>query len=143
MRTLIVATASLALAGALAPRPALASACNKEIVVPIAFARGATEWVHRGPGTTYVGSFKQGQSLTIGAAGGVGYPATPDFGWARNSQDQWEISVAGPGGFSQSSDFGTEPFSLRLPATGKYTFTIFPCADWGEPGTVLMLTSPE
>src|SRR5580700_5508248 len=99
---------SLVLAGALAPRPALWSACNQEIVVQIAFARGATQWVHRGPGTTYVGYFKGGQSLTIGAAGGVGYPATTDFGWARNSQDQWEISVAGPAGFSQSSDFGTE-----------------------------------
>jgi hypothetical protein len=143
MRTLIVVAASLALVGALAPRPAEATACNREIVVPIAFARGSTQWVHRGPGTTYVGSFKQGQSLTIGAAGGVGYPVTPDFAWARNSQDQWEISVAGPRGFSQSSNFGTEPFSLRLPASGKYTFTIYPCADWGEPGTVMIFTSPE
>ena len=144
MRSLGLAILSLALGSALVPGVALATACNKEIVVPIAFAPGATQWVHRGPGTTYVGTFKKGQSLTIAGAGGTSYPASSDLAWAKNSQDQWEISIAGPGGFSQDSDFGTEPFVVNsLPATGKYTLTIFPCADWGEPGTMMIISSPE
>ena len=141
MRTPIVAV--IAMTGLLAPGAALATACNQQITVPIAFARGATQWVHRGVGTTYVGSFKQGQHLVIAAAGGVDYPATADLSWAKASQDPWEISVAGPAGFARDSDFGVEPFALTLPASGKYTFTIFPCADWGEPGTVMILSTPE
>ena len=144
MRSRIIAVVSLALAGALAPRAALATACNQEIVVQIAFARGATQWVHRGPGTTYVGYFQKGQSLTIAAAGGTGYAVTSDLAWAKSSQDPWEISLAGPDGFNQSSDFGSELFVVnQLPATGKYTLTIFPCADWGEPGTMMIISSPQ
>jgi hypothetical protein len=135
---------ALALAAVLAPGAAFASACNEEIVVPIAFARGATQWVHRGPGTTYVGSFKQGQSLVIAGAGGTNYAATSDLSWAKNSQDPWQLTVEGPGGFNQSSDMGSEPLVIdRLPATGRYSITIYPCADWGEPGTVMITTSPE
>lgn len=135
---------SLALASALAPGAALATACNQKIVVQIAFARGATQWVHRGPGTTYIGYFQKGQSLTIAAAGGTGYPATSDLSWAKNSQDPWEINLAGPGGFNLNSDFGSEPVVVnRLPVSGKYTLTIFPCADWGEPGTMMIISSPE
>lgn len=144
MRGLIIAATSLALGSVLAPSTARATACNQQIVVQIAFARGATQWVHRGPGTTYVGSFKQGQSLIIAAAGGTGYAATSDLAWAKTSQDPWEINITGPGGFNQNSDFGSEPFVVnKLPATGKYTLTIFPCADWGEPGTMMIISSPE
>jgi hypothetical protein len=135
---------SLVLAGALAPRPALSSACNQEIVVQIAFARGATQWVHRGPGTTYVGYFKKGQRLTVAAAGGTEYTATSDLSWARNSQDPWQLTLVGPGGFNQSSGLDNAPLVVdMLPATGKYTLSISPCADWGEPGTVMITTSPE
>ncbi len=144
MRSLFIAVMSFALGSALAPGAALATACNRQVVVQIAFAAGATQWVHRGPGTTYVGYFKKGQSLTIAAAGGTGYAATTDLSWAKGSQDPWEINLAGPGGFSQDSDFGSEPFVVnQLPATGKYTLTIFPCADWGEPGTMMIISSPE
>jgi hypothetical protein len=144
MRSLIITVMALALGCAMAPGAALATACNEKIVVQIAFARGATQWVHRGPGTTYIGYFKKGQNLTIAAAGGTDYTATSDLSWAKNSQDPWEISLEGPGGFSQESDFGSEPFVVNsLPATGKYTLTIFPCADWGEPGTMMILSSPE
>jgi hypothetical protein len=139
-----LAILSLALAGALAPGAALASACNQEIVVQIAFARGATQWVHRGPGTSFVGYFKKGQSLTIAAAGGTQYAATSDLSWAKNSQDPWQLSLFGPGGFSQSSDFDSDVLVVaKLPATGKYTLSISPCAAWGEPGTVMIETSPE
>jgi hypothetical protein len=134
----------LALAGALAPRPALASACNEEIVVQIAFARGATQWVHRGPGTTYVGYFKQGQRLTVAAAGGTQYTAASDLSWAKNSQDPWQLTVQGPGGFIANSPLDNGPLVVdKLPATGKYSVTIYPCADWGEPGTIMISTSPE
>jgi hypothetical protein len=132
----------LALAGAMTAGPALASACNEEINVPIAFARGATQWVHRGPGTTYVGSFKKGQSLIIAGAGGTNYPATSDLRWMTASQDPWQLTLEGPGGFNANSDNG--PLVVRgLPATGKYSLTIYPCADWGEPGTVMIESSPE
>jgi hypothetical protein len=135
----------LALASALAPRAAAASACMHETVVQIAFARGATQWVHRGPGTTYVGYFKKGQSLTVAAAGGTSYTATSDLSWAKNSQDPWQLTLLGPGGFHQNSDLSDQgPLVVdKLPATGKYSVYIYPCADWGEPGTVMITTSPE
>ena len=144
MRHLVTAFVSLALASAVAPSAAHASACNQQIVVQIAFARGATQWVHRGPGTTYVGWFKKGQSLVFAGAGGTGYEATSDLAWAKNSQDPWNITLEGPGGFNQNVDLASGPLVVHsLPATGKYTFTIYPCADWGEPGTVMVLSSPE
>ena len=134
----------LAIAGALTAGPALASACNEEINVPIAFARGATQWVHRGPGTTYIGYFKKGQSLVIAGAGGTNYPATSDLAWAKTSQDPWQLTLEGPGGFNLNSDLNGGPLVVeKLPATGKYSVTIYPCADWGEPGTIMIKTSPE
>ncbi len=135
---------SLALAGALAPPPAVASACLHETVVPIAFARGATQWVHRGPGTTYVGYFKKGQSLTAAAAGGTNYPVTSDLSSAKNSQDSWRLTLEGPGGFNLNADLSQTTLVVdKLPATGKYSLTMYPCSDWGEPGTVMITTSPE
>ena len=129
--------------GVLAPSASLASGCNQEIIVQIAFARGATQWMHRGPGTTYVGYFKKGQRLTIAGAGGTNYAATSDLAWAKASQDPWQLDLSGPGGFNQGSDFGSASFVVTLPATGKYTLSIGPCADWGEPGTVMIPTTPE
>jgi hypothetical protein len=144
MRRRLTGLCILLLALGLAPSAALASGCDHDILVQIAFARGATQWVHRGAGTTYVGYFKKGQSLTIAGAGGTNYAATSDLSWARSSQDPWQFTLLGPGGFGQTSDLDGAPLVVGpLPATGKYTLSLTPCAAWGESGTVMILTTPE
>jgi hypothetical protein len=127
----------------LLPSSALASACNHEIVVPIKFSPGKWEWIFRGVGTHFFGNFQKGQSLVVAAAGGTNYDTSGDLSWAALSKDPWQLYIEGPAGFSASSDFDNQG-SLRidkLPATGKYVITIGPCADWGEPGTMLIHAS--
>jgi hypothetical protein len=124
----------------LSPLPAIASSCNHEIVVPIRFPAGKTEWVYRGAGTHYFGTFQKGQGLSIAAAGGTNYDTSGDLSWAARSNDPWQLTIEGPGGFTSFSQDGTL-YVDRLPATGKYIISIGPCADWGEPGTMLIHAS--
>jgi hypothetical protein len=138
----VLAAILLAAAGA-SPAPALGSSCNREIVVPIRFPAGSTTWLHRGPGTHYVGFFSKGQSLSIAGAGGVKYDVRGDLSWATASQDPWLFTIEGPGGFLKSAAFDHQGvlYIDRLPATGKYVISMGPCADWGEPGTVVIHAS--
>jgi hypothetical protein len=53
------------------PHSALASSCDREIVVPIKFTPGSVSWHHHGVGTTFVGQFSKGQTLVINAVGRV------------------------------------------------------------------------
>lgn len=131
----------------LAPAPAMASACNHEIVVPIKFPPGKTEWVHRGVGTHFYGNFHKGQSLAIAAAGGTSHDTSGDLSWTVLSKDPWSLTIEGPGAFSKSSDFdvngkpGGTLYVDKLPATGKYVISIGPCADWGMRGTIQIRAS--
>lgn len=133
--------ASLIAFAAIAPAaPAFASSCNHEIVVPIKFSPGKTDWMFRGKGTHFFGSFQKGQSLAIGGAGGLNYDVGGDFSWTSEGPDPWQITIEGPGGFTQMTELDS-PGLLdvdKLPATGKYVITIGPCAAWGTVGTVVV-----
>jgi hypothetical protein len=122
---------------------AFASGCNHEIVVPIRFPPGKLDWIHRGKGTHYFGNFRRGQSLSIAGAGGTNHDVGGDLSWASRSSDPWQLTIEGPGGFTMSSDVNNEGvlYVDKLPSTGKYVISIGPCADWGEPGTILIHAS--
>ena len=115
------ALALLALAAlCAAPTTLRASGCSEDIVVPIHFTADAQCWRHSGPGTTYTGQFAAHQHIRVRARGLYG---------------PWQLSMTGPGGFSLE-DNGTGQLDVTLPAAGKYSFTIGPCAEWGAPGNV-------
>jgi hypothetical protein len=128
-------------AACLIPGLAFGSSCNHEIVVPIKFAVGKTEWVHRGVGTHYVGYFQKGQSLSIAGAGGTSYDTRGDLSWAASSDEPWQLSIQGPNGFFQMSDDSGVLYVDPLPSTGKYVITIGPCASWGSAGTLVIHAS--
>ena len=44
-------------------------------------------------------------------------------------------------GSSRAPDL--ENGQMVMPASGTYTFTLFPCAIWGAPSQVQICTSPE
>ena len=140
-RTISASMALLTLA--LTATDASASACNHEIVVPVKFRPGAVEWTHRGPATHFVGYFAKGQGLSVAGAGGVNYDTRGDYSWASSSADPWQLFLEGPSGFTKVTSFDHEGVLQvdALPATGKYVISIGPCADWGEPGTLVIRTS--
>ena len=121
----------------------LASACNHEIDVAIKFRPGAVEWTHRGPGTHFVGYFATGQGIVVAGAGGVNHDTRGDLSWAASSGDPWQFFIEGPNGFTAVTPYDKLGVLQvdALPATGKYVISIGPCADWGEPGTLLIRTS--
>ena len=121
---------------------ARASGCTHEIDVPVKFRPGAVEWTHRGPATHFVGYFAKGQGLSVAGAGGVHYDARGDFSWASSSDDPWQLFLEGPNGFTAVTPYDKLGVLHvdALPATGKYVISIGPCADWGEPGTLVIRT---
>lgn len=103
-----------------------ASGCNHEIVVPIKFSPGQSEWFFHGRGTNFFGFFQRGQSLEIEAA--------------SDSHEPWDISIQGPNDFFQM-DVDGNFYINRLPFTGKYVITIGPCSRWGSYGTLSIFAS--
>jgi hypothetical protein len=81
--------------------------------------------------------------LPVRAAAWDAPPSEPLRLGASSSNDPWQLTIEGPGGFTKSSDVDNEGvlYVDKLPATGKYVISIGPCADWGEPGTILIHAS--
>jgi hypothetical protein len=120
-----------ALACCLLPSAASATGCVKEILVPIRFPAGATCWRHVGIGTTFEGQFRANQQVTATAVGQT-YNSDGKRVWVTTGP--WQLSVSGPGGFFASTDSGR--LNTVLPRTGEYSFSIGPCAVWGNKGDV-------
>ena len=129
-------TLAVCAATAIVPSTLSASSCNNPIVVPIKFKSGGHCWQHKGTGTHFFGKFLKGQSISIGAAGGISYDTRGDLSWT--TQDPWQINIEGPGGFEQ---YGDGVLYAKLPATGKYVISMGPCAIWGARGTVVVCAS--
>ena len=123
---------AVVVAGCLAPSALWASGCNQDIVVPIQFPAGASCWRHSGTGTTFTGVFGAHQHITASA---IGQTTNSDGTRTWITTGPWQLSLTGPGGFS-ASDNGDGHLNVTLPAGGKYSFSIGPCAVWGAPGTV-------
>jgi hypothetical protein len=108
-----------------------ASSCQREIKVPIQFQRGTTCWRHTGVGTTFTGEFAAHQHVTTSA---TGQTLNSDGKRTWVTTGPWQIYLTGPGGFSASAVNGS--LNAVLPRGGTYSFSIGPCAVWGNQGTV-------
>ena len=121
-----------AVAACLVPSITQASSCMHEIVVPIQFERGAVCWRHVGVGTTFDGQFGARQRVTASA---IGQTFNSDGNRTWVTTGPWQLSVSGPGGFfAMAGDNGQ--LSIVLPRAGRYSFSIGPCAVWGNQGTI-------
>ncbi len=121
-----------ALACWLIPSAAGATGCQQEIAVPIQFQAGAVCWRHVGTGTTFSGQFGAHQHVTA-AASGQTYNSDGTRTWITTGP--WQLSVSGPGGFFLG-DGGNGQLDTMLPRNGQYSFSIGPCAVWGNQGTI-------
>ena len=104
-----------------------ASGCNKEVKVPIHFARGAACWTYSGRGNTFAGRFSAAQFITIKAI-----VERYDDSVGVNLDDA-QLSIAGPRDlFESNSESPNEQLKYFTPVAGKYQITIGPCAAWGS-----------
>jgi hypothetical protein len=117
--------------GCVAPAIVHASGCRQDIAVPIHFRRGAVCWRHSGVGTTFNGEFGAHQHITASA---IGETVNSDGKRTWTTTGPWQLYVTGPGGFSLSALNGQ--VNTVLPSSGTYSFSIGPCAVWGNKGTV-------
>jgi hypothetical protein len=120
-----------ALACCLVPLSSWATGCNREIVVPIRFQEGTVCWQHVGVGTTFNGQFGARQHVTAAA---IGQFYNSDNSRTRVTTGHWQISVSGPGGFLANGEDGQ--LDAILPQAGEYTFSVGPCAVWGNQGMI-------
>jgi hypothetical protein len=121
-----------AVACGLIPPAIHATGCVKEIGVPIRFQPGAVCWRHVGLGTTFKGQFDANQHITASAIGQT-YNSDGTRSWVTTGP--WQLSVTGPGGFF-AADNGNDQLDIVLSRAGQYSFSIGPCAVWGNQGTI-------
>jgi hypothetical protein len=119
----------------LAAAPALASACDREMVARIRMAPGQICWTYRGAATTFVGDFSHGQTLFAQMAGQEAEydPRTGRFTTSWRPRDP---NVEGPGGFYFGDAEAPGALTFVAPANGAYRFGFSPCAVRGAPGAV-------
>ena len=125
---------SAAVAGAPTP-PALASSCDREIVVRIQIAEGQECWTYRGAATTFVGDFSHGQRIAAEMMGRAS-EYDPRSGRIVTSWRPRDPNVEGPGGFFFGGAEAPGDLAFVAPANGTYRFSFSPCAMWGAPGAV-------
>ena len=120
------------LACCLAPSAGRATGCVHDIVVPIQFRQGAVCWRHVGVGTTFNGRFGVHQRVTATAIGQT-YNSDGKRSWVTTGP--WQLSVTGPDGFFAAANEHGQ-LDVVLPQAGQYSFSIGPCAVWGNQGTI-------
>src|SRR5215203_5342201 len=82
--------------------------------------------------------FQKGQAVRARAVGEAFFDTN------RGSIRKWEpwtISVAGPKGYCEASGDDNR-LSAKLPASGRYSFDIGPCAVWENRGKIEICASP-
>jgi hypothetical protein len=120
----------------LAPSASRATGCVRDIVVPIQFQQGAVCWRHVGVGTTFTGRFGAHQHVTATASGQT-YNSDGKRSWVTTGP--WQLSVNGPGDFFANAGENGQ-LDAVLPQAGEYSFSIGPCAVWGNQGTIEICT---
>ena len=108
----------------------------RDIVVPIQFQQGAVCWRHVGVGTTFTGRFGAHQHVTATASGQT-YNSDGKRNWVTTGP--WQLSVNGPGDFFANAGENGQ-LDAVLPQAGEYSFSIGPCAVWGNQGTIEICT---
>jgi hypothetical protein len=115
--------------------PALASACNREIVAHVEVTAGQTCWTYRGPATTFVGDFGNGQRVSAQMSG-QSAEYDPRTGQVSTSWRPRDPNVEGPGGFFFADAQAPGALTFVAPANGTYRLSFSPCAMWGGQGVV-------
>ncbi len=133
-RLLHCAAAAAALAG-LQTSPALASSCNRDVVVRIQMVPGQACWSYRGAATTFVGDFSHGQRIAAQMMGQAS-EYDPRSGRIASFWRARDPNVEGPGGFFFADAEAPGALTFVAPANGTYRFSFSPCAMWGAPGAV-------
>jgi len=132
-RTVSLPAAALALA--VAPAAALASACDREVVAHVKMTAGQACWTYRGVATTFVGDFSHGQRISAQMAGQAA-EYDPRTGQVATSWRPRDPNVEGPGGFFFGDPEAPGALTFVAPANGTYRFSFSPCAMWGAQGAV-------
>jgi hypothetical protein len=128
--------AAAAVAFSVAPaRHSQAGSCDREVVVRIHRGYGEACWTYRGPATTFVGSFSNGERITAQMMGRAS-DFDPRSGQVARVWRPRDPNVEGPGGFYDGDAEGPGTLTFVAPANGAYRFSFSPCAMWGAPGVV-------
>lgn len=121
------------------PSSAVASSCVNSRTVSIQFQRGARCWVYQGDATHVTGDFRAGQTV-IASSTGIANLGDGDWEWQTTSVRN--LTVEGPGRSSveatEDESSGSDEMTFRVPQTGRYTFSFFPCSMWRAPGTFVI-----
>ena len=115
--------------------PAVASACDHEIVVRIEMSAGQACWTYRGDATTFVGDFSHGQRIAAQMMG-LASEYDPRNGRVVTFWRARDPNVEGPGGFYFGAAQAPGALAFVAPANGTYRFSFSPCAMWRAPGLV-------
>ncbi len=118
-----------------ATRSALATSCDREVVVHIYMAADQTCWSYRGAATSFVGKFLHGQRISAQMMGDAS-EYDPRSGRVVRFWRARDPNVEGPGGFYFGDAEAPGALNYVAPANGTYRFSFSPCAMWGAPGTV-------
>jgi hypothetical protein len=121
--------------GSVPTSPALASSCDKEIVVRIKMTPGQACWTYRGAATTFVGDLSHGQRIAAQMMGQAS-DYDPRSGRIVTSWRPRDPNVEGPGGFFFGAGQAPGALAFVAPANGTYRFSFSPCAMWGALGAV-------
>jgi hypothetical protein len=117
------------------PAAAQASACDKDVVVPIRMAPGQACWAYRGAATTFVGDFSNGKRVLVEMRG-LMTEYEPRSGASETFWRARDPNVEGPGGFFFGDAEAPGELTFVTPVHGTYRFSFSPCAMWGAPGMV-------
>ena len=138
MKRVIVAALAAGLAVGGVVLQAHASACNQSKTVQIAFHRGATCWSYSGTAEVFVGKFKAGQRIMISAVGAEQEMGANGQLVTHQAPRDIDVSLKGA-----KPTVALNNGQMVTPATGTYTFSLYPCADWGLPAQVQICASAE
>jgi hypothetical protein len=119
----------------LPPAPALANACDRQVVADIKMSGGQSCWTYRGAATTFVGDYSHGQRISVQMTG-ESTEYDPRTGQAATAWRPRDPNVEGPGGFFFGDAQAPGALTFVAPANGTYRFSFSPCAMWGAPGAV-------
>jgi len=134
-KPIVLLGAALVGLAALHATPALASACNREIVAYVRMTAGQACWTYRGPATTFVGDFGNGQRVSAQMSGRSA-EYDPRTGKVSTSWRPRDPNVEGPGGFYFADAEAPGALTFVAPANGTYRLSFSPCSMWGGQGAV-------
>lgn len=115
--------------------PALASACDRELIARIRMPPGRACWIYHGAATTFVGDFTHGQIISVEMTGRAA-EMDPRSGRVTTLWRPRDPNVEGPGGYFFGDAQAPGALTFVAPSNGTYRLSFSPCAMWGAEGAV-------